>query len=219
MGRHLGQRALLGDRPGLEDHDTIGQGIGVDRIMGDEHGHSIERVEMTSQVPAHLAADRDIEGGERLVEEEQPRIADESAGEGDSLGLAAGELAGSVFGVIAEADSTEPIQCRLPGLAPRRSSGAQTERDVLHGREVRKQEVVLEDDADRSLLGGHEPLPGGVVERDAVDDHEAVVDGQQPGEAAQQRRLSGTIGTEHRQSLSGRDGELRRAAAGSRCRR
>ena len=76
------------------------------------------------------------------------------------------------------------------------------------GGEVGEQEVVLEDDGDGPSLGADEDVGGGVVERFAVELDAAVVDRQQPGEAAEQGALAGTVGAEHGDGLAALGGEV-----------
>ena len=56
------------------------------------------------ELDAGLEAELGVEVGERLVEEEEPRLADDGAGERDALLLAAGELAGAAGEQVVDAD-------------------------------------------------------------------------------------------------------------------
>ena len=67
--------------------------------------------------------------------------------------------------------------------------------------------MVLEHHADRAVLGGDEHVGRRVVDDRAVDLDAALVDGQQPGQAAQQRGLAGAVGAEHGDDLARLDGE------------
>ena len=70
---------------------------------------------MAAQVAADLAAGAGVEGGERLVEEQQPGFGGQGAGERDPLRLAAGQLARSVPGAVGEADPSPATPRRGPG--------------------------------------------------------------------------------------------------------
>ena len=52
----------------------------------------------------HGAAECGVEVGQRLVEQEGDRLADDGAADGDPLALAAGELAGAALDVVAEVE-------------------------------------------------------------------------------------------------------------------
>ena len=117
-------------------------------------------------------------------------------GERDPLGLPARQLAGTVAGVIGQPDPLQPRRGSGPGLGLGDAGGAQAEGDVLQRAQVVEQQVVLEDDGHRSLLGPDERVGRGVVEHLTIEGDAAVVDRQQPGEAAEQRALARAVGSE-----------------------
>ena len=192
----------------FEDDDAVGEGVGVDGVVGDEEADAVEGGEVAAQVAADVAAGAGVEGGERFVEEQQARLGGEGAGQGDALGLAAGQGAGPVVGVVGEPDTLEPGGGAGSGVRLGDAAGAQPEGDVLEGGEVGEQEVVLEDDGDGSAFGADEDVGGRIVERFAVELDAAVVDGQQPGEAAEQGALAGTVRTEHGDGLAALGGQV-----------
>ena len=96
-------------RPRFEDDDAVGEGVGVDGVVGDEEADAVERGEVAAQVAADVAAGAGVEGGERFVEEQQAGLGGQGAGEGDALGLPAGQGAGPVAGVVGEPDALEPV--------------------------------------------------------------------------------------------------------------
>jgi hypothetical protein len=61
--------------------------------VGDEDGGGFQFALEAADEGAHLRAESLVEGGKRLVEQEETGARDESAGEGDALLLAAGQLA------------------------------------------------------------------------------------------------------------------------------
>ena len=109
--------------PCFEDDDAVGEGVGVDGIVGDEQADAVEGGEVAAQVAANVAASAGVEGGEGLVEQEQARLGGQGAGEGDALRLAAGQGAGAVVGVVGEPDPFEPGVRRGPGLGSGRRRG------------------------------------------------------------------------------------------------
>ncbi len=197
VGSDVGQGAGLDDATSFEDDDAVGEGVGVDRVVGDEEAHAVEGGEVAAQVPADVTAGAGVEGGERLVEEQQARLGGQGAGQGDALGLAAGEGAGPVGGVVGEPDTLEPGGGAGSGVRLGDAAGAEAEGDVLQRGQVGEQEIVLEDDGDGAVFGADEHVGGGVVERFAVEVDAAAVDRQEPGEAAEQGGLAGTVGAEH----------------------
>ena len=92
-------------RPRFEDDDAVGEGVGVDGVVGDEQADAVERGEVAAQVAADVAAGAGVEGGERFVEQQEAGLGGQGAGQGDPLGLAAGQGAGPVVGVVGEPDA------------------------------------------------------------------------------------------------------------------
>ncbi len=189
--------------PAFEDDDAVGQGVGVDGVVGDEEPDAVEGGQVATQVPAHVAASAGIERGERFIEQEQARLGGQGAGQRHALSLAAGQGAGAVLGVVGQPDPLQPRRglgtCLATGGAP----GPQTEGDVLERGEVVEQQVVLEHDGHRPPLGRHEDIglrlvQGGIVEHDAPG-----VDGEQAGEAAEQGALARTVRAEDGHNLAG----------------
>ena len=107
-GGDLGERAGLHDPAGFEDHHPVGEGVGVDGVVGDEEADAVERGEVAAQVAAHVAAGAGVEGGQRLVEQQQPRLGGQRPGQRDPLRLPARQGSGSVAGVVGEPDALEP---------------------------------------------------------------------------------------------------------------
>ena len=123
-----------------------------------------------------------VEGGGRLVANDQPRPVDQGAGERDALLLAAGQHARQGLRAMAESEAAE----HFGGAGDRglvfHAGGEQGHGGILRGGERGQQVVLLEDEAEippaeEDLFARRE---GGEVlaeERDA-----ALVRGQQPGD-------------------------------------
>ena len=124
---------------------------------------------MAAQVAADVVPGGGVEGGERLVEQQEGGVGGQGAGEGHPLGLPAGELAGPGRRPFRQPHPSQP-PVRLPaGVGPADAPGAQPEGDVVEGVEVGEQQVVLEDDAHRPALGGQVHARRRVVEDGAVE--------------------------------------------------
>ena len=207
-GGDIGERARLDDGAVVEDDDAVGQRVGVDGIVGDDEADAIERGEVSAQVATDVAAGAGVEGGEGFVEEQQPGLGGEGTGQRDALRLAAGQGAWAVVGVVGEVDTLEPRHGPGSGIGLAHVAGAQPEGDVLQGGEVGEQQVVLEDDGDGPAFGAHEDVGRRIVEGLAVELDAPVVDGQQPGEAAEQGALAGPVRSEHGDGLAALRGQL-----------
>src|SRR5690242_3072908 len=81
----------------------------------------------------------------------------QGAGERDALGLATGQLSRLAAGVLGQPDPGQPVGGLPARGAPVDAVPARAERDVVQRVQVREQQVVLEDHADRTVLGGCPP--------------------------------------------------------------
>ena len=87
------RRALLLDHAVLHEHDPVGERHRLDLVVGDVDHRRGDLLVQPLDLAAHLVAELGVEVGERLVEQEDPRVAHDGAADGDALALAAGELA------------------------------------------------------------------------------------------------------------------------------
>ena len=101
---------------------------------------------------AHLHAQAGVEVGERLVEQEDARVADDGAADGDALALAAGELLGLAVeevGDLQDAGGVLRPAPRRPWGRP--SPSLQAEGHVVVDGHVRVERVGLEHHRDAAL--------------------------------------------------------------------
>ena len=121
LGGDGGGVALLHDAAVLDDDQPVGEHEGVERVVGDQQRRAGVVGEVAVQLGAGVQPGAGVERGERLVEQQQRRVDGERAGQGDPLGLPAGQLARLAAGVLGEADPVEPVGGLLAG-AVRRST-------------------------------------------------------------------------------------------------
>ena len=168
----LGGAAHLLD-PALVHHDdAVGDLERLLLVVRHEDAREPDLVVEAPQPAPQLLAHLRVEGAEGLVEEEDPRLDGEGAGEGHALPLAPGELGRQAVGEPVELDELEELRHLLPDLRLARPGGprphAQPEGDVLEDAHVTEERVVLEDEADaapahvlpRLVLSLEEDLPG-----------------------------------------------------------
>ncbi len=89
--RHLPYGARLRDAPVLQHDESVGERHRVEEVVGHEHTRTSERREVSTHVTAQFGARPDVEGGQRLVEQQEARFGDHRSGERDALLLPAGE--------------------------------------------------------------------------------------------------------------------------------
>ena len=96
------------------------------------------------QLDAHLAAQGGVEVGQRLVEQEDLRLAHDGSADGDALALAAGQIAGPAFEVRVQLQDARGLIDFAVAFGLGHAREAQGERHVLADRHVRVERVGLE---------------------------------------------------------------------------
>src|SRR5580765_6725551 len=159
---------LLDDAAAGEDHDLVTEQERLLDVVGDEHDGLAELALQPQQLVLELLAHDRVDGAERLVHEQDVRVADEPAGDPDALLLATGELARIALGEgRVEADAAHLVECARPRLLRADPREAQRRGDVVYDLPVRQETRALHDVADRaSQLDG---IARGDV--DVVDEH------------------------------------------------
>src|SRR5680860_1068823 len=204
--QHLLRRALLDDPLVGHQHDPVGSAPGETHLMGNhDHRHAL-----VGQGPHHLEHFTDqlwVQGGCRLVEQHHLGVHRERPGDCDPLLLSTRQVVGVLLCLFRETDSLEQL------LGPGSRLFARTvqhvllrHRDVVDDLHVWEQVERLEDHAD--------PAPDVVEVLLLVDqlltDHVdgALLDPLQPVDAAQQRALARTRGTDQHDHLAAVDHEV-----------
>ncbi len=196
----LRRRADLLDPPLVHHHHLVGHFQRLFLVMGNEDAGKthfvVQMPQPTAQVLAHLG----VEGAERFVQQQQPGLHRQGAGQGDALALAARQLAGVTAGQAAQLNQIEQ------GLDPLGDDGLagtvgtlahlEAEGDVLGNAHMAEQGIVLKYEADPAITGSQ---PGGI---DAIQTDTAAVGLFQSGQDAQQRRLAGPGRPQQRHQLS-----------------
>ena len=156
-----------------------------------------------------------VERGERLVEEQRTRLDRQRAGEGDPLGLAAGELVGFRVRRVFQPELREQLPGASVGGGLPHSTRVRAERDVVERVEMPEEQTVLEHDRDRAVFGRHEDPGARVVEHHAFEPDRAGVDRREPRDRVEHRALTRAVGPDEHYQLVGveleLDGEVQRS--------
>ena len=84
-----------------ENADLLGESGGVREVVRDEDRRQANIPQMLSELTAHSASRVDVEGRQRLVEQEHLGVSGQSPRERDSLLFPAGEIGGLGPGKVA----------------------------------------------------------------------------------------------------------------------
>ena len=136
----------------VDDGDLVGDLHRLVLVVRDEDGRDVHDVVQLAQPLAKLCANARVEGAEGLVEEQHLRLGRERAREPHPLPLPSGELRGVAMPEVLELDEVQKLVDPLGDLGLRPLAHLEAERDVVPHRHVLERGVVLEDEADVSLL-------------------------------------------------------------------
>ena len=182
----LERHADLLDAAQTQDHDLVGHGHRLDLVVRDvDHGVAESGVQV-GELDPHLHAKLGIEIGERLVEQEDPRLAHHCPTDGDALTLPARELARPPREELL--DLQHPCRRAHPllDLGAGHLHVLEAEGEVLPDRHVRIEGIGLEDHGEAALRGAE------LVDALTVDADLARRYVLEPGDHAQKGRLAAT---------------------------
>ena len=143
-------RVMLGDaraRPLRQQIDFVGEAERLLEIVRHQQNADALALDQRDHVFHHAGAHDRVEGGERLVHQQEPRLHRQHLRQRHTLALAAAQATGKA---VAEAREIEPLEPgvrlgeRLPAL---HAVEGETQRDIVARRLPRQQGIVLEKDA------------------------------------------------------------------------
>ena len=201
---HLLQEAVL------EHRDPVAHRHGLDLVVGDVDRGDAEPALQRGDLGAGLHAELGVEVGQRLVHEEDLRLADDGAAHGDALALAAGERLRLAVEVRLEVEELGRLVDPLADLVLGDAGDLQREAHVVGDGHVRVERVVLEHHRDVAVLGGE------VRDVAVADADGARRDVLEAGEHAQRGGLAAAGGADEDEELAVLDVEVERVDGGDR---
>src|SRR5438105_8205773 len=195
------RRVELLDAAVIHHGDPIGDAHGLVLMVRDEKGRQAELALQALDLDLHVQPQPLVQRAERLIEQQHGGLDGQGPRDGDALLLAAGQLTRQPVTEVGETHHLQKAVDGLPDVRARPPAGLQPVRDVAGDRQVRKERVALEDDADVAEIGGQ------LIDGLAVDAHRAVTLANEPGHHPQQRRLAAPRGTEQGDDLAGAHGQ------------
>ena len=166
--------------------------------MGDEHHRDGKAILNLQEFLAHLGPEQGVQGGKRLIQEQQAGAADEGPGQGHPLALTSGQVPGE--GVLhgGQLKNLQHLIQAQPFLMRQAPAPAffQAEGDVLGHRQVGEKGVILENVTHVPAAGRHLDIGRG-IEQDPVAHHDAAgIRSDQAGDGLERHGLAGPRGTE-----------------------
>ena len=198
----LRRRADLQDAAPIHHRDAVGHGERLVLVVGHVHEGDPDPALQPRELGLHLLAQLEIEGAERLVEQEHRRLVDQGARQRHPLALPAAELARPPLLEPLERDQAEHLLHRAPPLGPRHLLHAQAEPHVVGHAHVREQRVALED-------GVHGPrVRRRVAHRLPVDQERAAGGGLEAADQVEGGGLAAAARSQQREELTLADLEV-----------
>ena len=137
----------------MEHGHPIGHCHRLRLIMSDiDHGNTDLAVN-SFDLNLHLFPQVLVERAERLIQQQNVRIEDETARERNALLLTARKFPRIPVGEFAETHEVKNFSSTRLNLAPRESSHLERKNHILPHRHVRKKGIILKDHADVPLIG------------------------------------------------------------------
>jgi len=184
VGEDFGGRADLHD-PAFDEHrHAIGNGHRLLLVVRDVHRRHAQGALQLAQLDACLQAQLGIEVRQRLVEQEEPRLAHDRACQRTALLLAARQLSRLAVEQMLDVHACRGITHGARRLVARGADHAQRKADVLGHAHVRVERVALEHHGDVALAGFLR------CHVDAVQKHLACIVRLEAGENAQRCGLA-----------------------------
>ena len=147
------RRADLLDAAGVEDGNAIGHGERFDLIVGDKEAGDAELALDVADLAAQFLAQFGVQVGEWLIQEQDRRFDHQCPRQRYPLLLTAGELTDAPLAVVLEANQRQGPFHSLLRFELRHAGHLQSENNVVEDVEMRKEGVVLEDDAHPAPIG------------------------------------------------------------------
>ncbi len=194
---HLGLQLVAGARrdeaTAIDDRDLVGEPVGLVEVLRGEHDVGARLRQSLDGEPEVVATAR-VETGGRFVHEQHARRADEAGAEVEPALHATRVRPDQSVAGIGEPELLEHVVGRGARTAAVVPEQASDHAEVLAPRQRRldRSELSREPDRPADLLR----ILGDV---NAVDVERARVGSQQCGDRADERRLAGTVGAEHRE--------------------
>lgn len=135
--------------PVPKTYAILGQGCDVPAIVRHQNERNPRLIPQPLQIGLQGVAPLDVQTGERLVEEEDPRVHAERACNGDATRFAAGE---GLRPTATKACQVHQLERRLDRHRARRVTRPKGK--IIGDGEVGKQSPILEDEADPATMGG-----------------------------------------------------------------
>ena len=203
--------SLLLDAAMVHDDDDVAHGQGLLLVVRHVDERDANLLLQRLELQLHLLAELEIQGAQRLVQEQHRGVIDQGAGQGHTLLLAAGELPGAPALVPAQAHELQGLANPAGLIRLGRLPLAQAVAHVPGNVHVREERVVLEDrvdvapvrrDAGHRLAGEVDLAAGGLLEARDHPQGGGLAAAGRPKERVEGAALHGQVHLVHRDHVA-----------------
>ena len=135
---HRQRRIHLRDAPGFHDDHAVADRHGLGLIVRDHDGGRAHLALDLAQLELHLFTQLGVQVGQRLVQQQHRRLDDQRPCQGNTLALAAGELARVAVDMLVQMYECQRLQGALAAFGRGALAHLQAELHVLAHRHVRE---------------------------------------------------------------------------------
>src|ERR1700694_3167251 len=139
----------------VHDRDPVGYRERLILIVRDENGRDVQPALEVAELDLHLVTQRLIERREGLIEKQNRWFQNQGAGDRNALLLAAGQLGRQTLAQPGHLDHFQRLVHDPPDVGFGYTAHAKAEGNVLPHGHMRKQRIVLEDEAHVSPMRRH----------------------------------------------------------------
>ena len=156
----VGRRPFLHDTALVHDRDPVGEGEGLDLVVGDEQGGHPDLPNERGQLAPHAVAQPRVKIGQRLVQQKQAWPPHDRARQRNALLLPAREPRRRAARHGLQPDQREHVGDALLDLRTRDARPLHFERigDIVEHVEMRPDRIGLKHHSDRALVHGDEAV-------------------------------------------------------------
>lgn len=184
------RRAELFDPAQFHYRQAVRQAHGLALVVRHVQECDADLVVNQVQFNEHALAELEVQRGQRLVQQQHPRLVHQRPRDRHPLFLAARNLVGLLPRLILHLDQGQHLGHLRLDLLPGAFGDLQPESDIVPHRQVRKQRIALEDGVDLALVGRQ------VRHVLSAQQHPSGVRLFEPGQDPQERGLAAAARTQ-----------------------
>jgi hypothetical protein len=187
----------------VQEENLLGQALGLPKVMGyQDDGFALLPMNIGNN-SFELKGIMGVQVGGGFIQKEDLGVKDHDAGEGDFLGLAAGELSRVSPGQGSQAESCQNLFHQVAALAPGDPAVFQTHGQIIGHRALEEQGILMQESQAAPEIQTLGPEAGGVT---VPQENPPLAGFFQESQESQQAGLAGAVGADDSVNQTGGKG-------------